>query len=128
MVAASLVAAVLLFGVVRTVLFGGDPWDTAEEFMAALKAKDVDKAHSLLCDDGRDKVSAQALGSDFDLDTRTITSYVLGTERTRERDGNEETLIPVTIDYDQGEQLELDLGLWNEGGQKVCSLNPPGDG
>jgi hypothetical protein len=122
------VAAVLLIGVVGAVVLRGDPRTTAEEFMAALKSKDVDKAHSLLCDDGQEKVSKEELRGNFDLDTRTITSYVLGTERKRERDGNSETLIPVTIDYDQGQQLQLDLGVWNEGGQKVCSLNPPGEG
>jgi hypothetical protein len=95
--------------------------------MAALKAKDVDKAHSLLCKDGKKKESKEALRSDFSLDSRSITSYTLGTERTRKREGNDETLIPVTINYDRGEQVTLDLGLWNEGGQKVCSLNPPGE-
>lgn len=117
------VAAVVLIGVVGATLFRGDPRETAEEFMAALKSNDVDKAHSLLCDDGQDKVSTEALRTTFDLDSRTITAYSLGTERTRERDGNEETLIPVTIDYDEGEQGRIELGLWNEGGQKVCSLN-----
>ncbi|CAA9277584.1 MAG: hypothetical protein AVDCRST_MAG41-3352 [uncultured Corynebacteriales bacterium] len=119
------VAVVVLGGVVGSVVLRGDPRETAEEFMAALRSKDVAKAHSLLCDDGREKVSTEQLRANFDLDTRSITGYVLGPERTREREGNTETLVPVTIDYDQGEQLRLDLGLWNDGGQKVCSLNPP---
>jgi hypothetical protein len=106
---------------------GGNPRDTADKFMAALKAKDVDKAHSLLCKDGQSKETKDGLRSDFDLDSRTITSYSLGTERKRDRDGKDETLIPVTIAYDQGAEIKLDLGVWNEGGQKVCSLNPPGD-
>ena len=122
---AAAVAGLLVLGALG---FGaGDPRETADEFMAALQAKDVDKAHGLLCKDGKKKESKEALRTDFDLDSRSITGYTLGTERTREREGNDETLIPVTIVYDQGQQVQLDLGLWNEGGQKICSLNPAGD-
>ncbi len=127
--AAALAAlAVVLVGVLAFVLFRGSPRDTADEFMAALQAKDVDKAHGLLCKDGQRQESRDELRRGFDLDDRTITSYRLGTERTRRREGKDETLIPVTIDYDRGSGVEIDLGVWNEGGQKVCSLNPPGSG
>lgn len=119
-------AVVVLLVVLGAVIGTGNPRDTADEFMAALKAKNVDKAHSLLCKDGKDKETVEELRKDFDLDTRTITNYALGTETDRKRDGNDETLIPVTIDYDQGSQVKLEIGLWNEGGQKVCSLNQPG--
>ena len=122
---AAAIAGLLVLGALG---FGaGDPRETANKFMAALQAKDVDKAHGLLCKDGKKKEPKDALRRDFNLDSRTITGYTLGTERTRKREGNDETLIPVTITYDQGQQVQLDLGLWNEGGQKVCSLNPPGE-
>ncbi|HZB50876.1 MAG TPA: hypothetical protein VE547_17445, partial [Mycobacteriales bacterium] len=117
---------VVLAGVLVFVVFRGSPRDTADAFMAALRAKDIDKAHSLLCQDGRQKESKEELRRSFDLDTRTITGYVLGPERQREREGKAETLVPVTITYDQGSEVEIDLGVWDEGGQKVCSLNPPG--
>lgn len=120
------VAAVVLLGIAGAVVFRGDPRDTADEFMAALQAKDIDKAHSLLCADGKEKEPKEELRSSFDLDTRTITSYSLGPETTREREGKEETLVPVTIVYDQGEQAQLSIGVWREGGQKVCSINPAG--
>jgi hypothetical protein len=127
LIAGLAVAAIVLFGAVAAVALRGNPRDTADEFMAALKAKDVDKAHSLLCKDGQRKESKAELRRGFDLDDRTITSYQLGTERTRQREGKDETLIPVTIDYDKGSEVKIDVGVWNEGGQKVCSLNPPGD-
>lgn len=114
----------IVLGMVRA--GASDPRDTADKFMAALKSKDVEKAHSLLCKDGQDKESTDALRTDFDLAARRITGYNLGTERTRDRDGKKETLIPVTVDYDRGGQITLELGVWNEGGQKVCSLNDPG--
>ena len=127
--AAALAAlAVVLVGVLAFVLFRGSPRDTADEFMAALQAKDVDKAHGLLCKDGQRQESRDELRRGFDLDDRTITSYRLGTERERQREGKDETLIPVTITYDQGAEVRIELGVWNEGGQKVCSLNPPGSG
>jgi hypothetical protein len=121
-VAAAVVGLVLLGALVGS----GNPRDTADEFMAALKSKDVDKAHSLLCKDGKEKESKEALRSDFGLDSRTITNYSLGTERKQERDGKDETLIPVTIDYDQGNQVKVEIGLLNERGQKICSLNAAG--
>ena len=127
LIAGLAVAAIVLVGVAAAVALRGNPRDTADEFMAALQAKDIDKAHSLLCKDGQHKVSKDGLRRDFDLDDRTITSYRLGTERTRQREGKDETLIPVTIDYDKGTEVKLDVGVWNEGGQKVCSLNPPGE-
>lgn len=121
------VVAVALAGVLVFVLFRGDPRGTADQFMAALRAKDVDKAHSVLCKDGQQRLSKEELRRSFDLDSRTITGYVLGAERQREREGEDETLVPVTITYDQGAQVELQLGVWDQGaGQKVCSLNPPG--
>ncbi len=126
LVGALVAVAVVLVALMVFVVFRGDPRDTADEFMAALKAKDVDKAHSLLCKDGRQKESKEELRRGFDLDSRTITAYVLGPERQREREGKDETLVPVTITYDQGTDVELDLGVWDEGGQKVCSLNPKG--
>jgi hypothetical protein len=116
----------VLVGVLVFVVFRGNPRDTADAFMAALQAKDVDKAHSLLCRDGQQKESKEELRRSFDLDSRTITGYRLGTERERQREGKDETLVPVTITYDQGAEVEIDLGVWDEGGQKVCSLNPPG--
>jgi hypothetical protein len=125
LIAGLAVAAVVLLLVVVGGAFGGNPRDTADEFMAAIKAKDVDKAHSLLCKDGQEKETKEELRTDFDLDDRTVTGYTLGTESTREREGKDETLIPVTISYDSGSDVRLDLGVWNEGGQKICSLNPP---
>jgi hypothetical protein len=126
LVGALAAVAVVLVALMVFVIFRGDPRDTADEFMAALKAKDVDKAHSLLCKDGQQKESKEELRRGFDLDSRTITAYVLGPERQREREGKDETLVPVTITYDQGTDVELDLGVWDEGGQRVCSLNPKG--
>ena len=117
------VAAVVLLALVVSGLGGGDPRETADEFMAALKAKDVEKAHSLLCEDGRQTESEEELREDFDIDDRTITSYSLGTERTRERQGKGETIIQVTVAYDRGSEVKLDVGVWEEGGQKVCSLS-----
>jgi hypothetical protein len=118
---AVIVAAIVVLGAIGA--GGGNPRETADKFMAALKSKDVDKAHSLLCKDGQDKESKDALRTDFGLTDRTITNYTLGAETTRDREDRKETLIPVTIDYDQGSQLTLQLGIWNESGQKVCSLN-----
>ncbi|MFL6130880.1 MAG: hypothetical protein ACJ73E_17670 [Mycobacteriales bacterium] len=118
--------AVVLVGVLAFVVFRGTPRDTADAFMAALQTRDVAKAHGLLCRDGRQKESVDDLRRSFDLDRRTITGYRLGTERERRREGKDETLIPVTITYDQGAEVEIDLGVWNEGGRKICSLNPPG--
>jgi hypothetical protein len=126
-VGGAVAAAVVALLVLGFVVGSGNPRDTADEFMAALKSKDVDKAHSLLCKDGKEKETKDELRKDFNLDDRTITNYSLGTERERKREGKDETLIPVTIDYDQGEQVKIDLGVWNEGGQKVCSLNPAGE-
>jgi hypothetical protein len=126
LVAAVAALAVVLVGVLVLVVFRGNPRDTADAFMAALQAKDVDKAHSLLCRDGQQKESTEELRRSFDLDSRTITGYRLGTERERQREGKDETLVPVTITYDRGAEVEIDLGVWDEGGQKVCSLNPPG--
>jgi hypothetical protein len=105
---------------------GGDPRGTADQFMAALQAKDVGKAHGLLCKDGQAKVSEAGLRAEFDLTDRTITAYVLGPDRSRNREGRKETLVPVAINYNRGPPLRLDLGVWNEGGPKVCSLNDPG--
>jgi hypothetical protein len=123
------VALIVVLVVVFAAIGGaGNPRDTADAFMAALKSKDVGKAHSLLCKDGQDKESESALRDDFDLDDRTITGYSLGTGSKHEREGKDETLIPVTIDYDQGGQVKLELGVWSEGGQKVCSLNDPAGG
>ena len=116
----------MLVGLLVFLVFRGNPRDTADAFMAALQAKDVDKAHSLLCQDGQQKESTEELRRSFDLESRTITGYRLGTERERQREGKDETLVPVTITYDQGAEVELDLGIWDEGGQKVCSLNAPG--
>jgi len=116
------VVAVVLAVLVFTTLGGGDPRDTADEFMAALKAKDVGKAHGLLCKDGRSKVSEAALRSRFELDSRTITGYSLGTESSGKRDGKDETLIPVTVTYDKGGKVKLTVGVWNESGQKICRL------
>ena len=126
LVGALAVVAITLVAVLAFVVFRGNPRDTADAFMAALRAKDIDKAHSLLCQDGQQKQSKEQLRTGFDLDQRTITGYQLGTERGRRREGKDETLIPVTITYDQGAEVRIDLGVWNEGGQKVCSLNPPG--
>ena len=120
------VAAVVLVGLLVFLVFRGNPRDTADAFMSALQAKDVDKAHGLLCQDGQQKASTEELRRSFDLESRTITGYRLGTERERQREGKDETLVPVTITYDQGAEVELDLGIWDEGGQKVCSFNPPG--
>jgi hypothetical protein len=119
------VLTVVLVGVLVYVIFRGTPRDTADAFMSALRAKDIDRAHSLLCKDGQQKESKDELRRSFDLDQRTITGYRLGTERERQREGKDETLIPVTITYDQGAEVRIELGIWNEGGQKVCSLNPP---
>jgi hypothetical protein len=121
-----LVGLAVVLAITLTSTLRGSPRDTTEEFMAALKAKDMDKARSLLCKDGQRKNSEVALRRSFGLDDRTITSYQLGTERTREREGKEETLVPVTIGYDQGSEVTLDVGVWNEGGQRICSLNPAG--
>lgn len=118
---AVIVVAIVVLGAIGA--GSGNPRDTADKFMTALKAKDVDRAHSLLCKDGQDKESKDELRTDFGLTSRTITNYTLGTESTRNREDRKETLIPVTIDYDQGAQLTLQLGIWNESGQKVCSLN-----
>ena len=96
------VVAITLVAVLAFVVFRGNPRDTADAFMAALRAKDIDKAHSLLCKDGQQKESKEQLRTGFDLDQRTITGYQLGTERERRREGKDETLIPVTITYDQG--------------------------
>ena len=115
---------VVALGIIGSVAGGNrNPRDTADQFMAALQAKDVSKAHSLLCKDGKDKESEGALRDDFDLDDRTITAYTLGTETKRKREDKDETLIPVSITYDSGPPVTLSLGVWNEGGQKVCSLN-----
>lgn len=120
-IVAAIVVVIVVLGAIG--VGAGNPRDTADKFMAALKAKDVDKAHSLLCKDGQDKESKDELRTDFGLTGKTITNYSLGTERTRDREDKKETLIPVTIDYDQGGQVKLELGIWDEGGQKVCSLN-----
>jgi hypothetical protein len=130
-VGAALAAVLVVVAVLAALGVGrsdGDPSATADRFMAALKAKDVGAAHGLLCQDGRAKVSESALRADFDLDDRTITAYVLGPERTRDRDGKKETLVPVAINYDHGPPVRVDLGVWNEGGPKVCSLNDSGAG
>jgi hypothetical protein len=119
---------VVLVIVVAGTAFGGNPRDTVDEFMGAIRAKDVDKAHSLLCKDGQEKETKEELRTDFDLDDRTVAGYTLGTESKRKREGKDETLIPVTISYDSGSDVRLDLGVWNEGGQKICSLNPSGGG
>ncbi len=116
----------MLVGLLVFLVFRGNPRDTADAFMTALQAKDVDKAHGLLCQDGQQKASTEELRRSFDLESRTITGYRLGTERERQREGKDETLVPVTITYDQGAEVELDLGIWDEGGQKVCSFNAPG--
>jgi hypothetical protein len=120
------VVTVVLAGVLVFVVFRGTPRETADDFMSALQAKDIDKAHSLLCKDGQQKKSKDELRRSFDLDQRTITGYQLGTERERQREGKDETLVPVTITYDQGAEVRIELGIWNEGAQRVCSLNPPG--
>jgi hypothetical protein len=128
-VGAALVVVVVLVVVLAALGVGrggGNPSATADQFMTALEAKDIGTAHGLLCDDGQAKVSESALRGDFDLDDRTITAYVLGPERSRDRDGKAETLVPVAINYDRGPPLRLELGVWNEGGPKVCSLNDPG--
>ena len=115
---------IVVLGVIGSIAGGNrNPRDTADQFMAALKAKDVGKAHSLLCKDGKDKEPESALRDDFDLDDRTITAYTLGTETKRKREDKDETLIPVSISYDSGQPVNLSLGVWDEGGQKVCSLN-----
>jgi hypothetical protein len=122
-VAVGLVVVIAL-GILGSLTGGGrNPRDTADQFMAALKAKDVGKAHSLLCKDGKDKEPESALRTDFDLDDRTITAYTLGTETKRKREDRDETLVPVSITYDSGQPINLSLGVWDEGGQKVCSLN-----
>jgi hypothetical protein len=120
------VVTILLVAGLAYLVFRGNPRDAADSFMAALRDKDVDKAHSLLCKDGQQKESAAELRRSFDLDARTITAYALGPGRERRREGKDETLIPVTITYDRGAEVRIDIGVWNEGGQKVCSLNPPG--
>lgn len=116
------VVAIVLAVLVFSTIGGASARDTADEFMAALKAKDVSKAHGMLCKDGQSKVSESGLRTRFALDRRTITDYSLGTEKEEKRDGKDETLIPVTVTYDQGEKASVTVGVWNEGGQKICRL------
>jgi hypothetical protein len=127
LVAGLIVLAVLAAGAVAFVTVGsrgGSATEVVDKFLSALKDKDVDAARNLLCRDGKRKVSADDLRSEFELDGRTITSYQITGTRDTERDGNAETLVTVKINYDQGGLLTLDVGVWNERGKKICSLNP----
>jgi len=120
---AVLVVLVGAYGVLRN---GGSPRETADKFLTALQAKDVDKARDLLCSDGKRKKSASQLRSDFELDAHTITSYVItGDSNTRQRDSRKETLVDATLTYETGDNVPVQIGVWNEGGQKICSLQPP---
>ena len=126
LVGALAVVAVVLAGVLVFVVFRGNPRDTADAFMSALRAKDVDKAHSLLCKDGQQKESKEELRRSFDLDERTITGFQLGTEREHRREGKDETLIPVTITYDQGAEVRIDLGRLGRGRPEDLQPEPAG--
>jgi len=115
--------AIVAVGVLRG---GGSPRETAEEFLSALKAKDVDKAHDLLCADGRRRVSVAELRNDFELTDHTITSYVITNDsKTRQRDNHEETLVEATLTYETGAAVPVQIGVWSGSGQKICSLQPP---
>jgi hypothetical protein len=117
--------AVLLVAAVSTVVVrgGGTPRETADKFLAALKDKDVQRAHDLLCSDGKRKKSADSLRDDFELKNHTITTYVITNDsRTRQRDGKTETLVDATLTYETGDKLDVHVGVWKEGSQRVCSL------
>jgi len=115
--------AILAVGVLRG---GGSPRETAEEFLRALQAKDVDKAHDLLCADGRRQMSVAELRSDFGLADHVITSYVITSDSdTRQRDNREETLVEATLTYETGAAVPVQIGVWSGSGQKICSLQPP---
>jgi hypothetical protein len=118
---------VIILGAAAGVLrAGGSPRETAAKFLAALQAKDVDKAHDLLCSDGRRKKSVDALRSDFELADHTITSYVIVNDSTtRQRGDKEETLVEATLTYETGDKVPVQIGVLREGGQKICSLQPP---
>jgi hypothetical protein len=124
LVASLVVLAVVLAGAL--VLVGrASPRETADRFLAALQDKNVAAAHDLLCRDGKRKETVAELRDDFELGDHTITSYRITGERTREREGKEETLVTATLTYETGDRLSIDIGVWTEGGNKVCSLSGP---
>jgi hypothetical protein len=123
---AGLVAVAVAIVGVGVLRGGGSPRETAEEFLGALKAKDVEKAHALLCADGRRQKSAAELRNDFGLTDHTITSYVVTSDsNTRQRDNREETLVEATLTYETGAAVPVQIGVWSGSGQKICSLQPP---
>jgi hypothetical protein len=126
-VIAGVLVAVLAISVWSVVtLRGGSPRRTADRFLTALQTKDVEKAHDLLCSDGKRKKSVDQLRTDFELRDHTITSYVITSDsKTRERDNKQETLVDATLTYETGDTVPVQIGVWSEGGQKICSLQPP---
>jgi hypothetical protein len=119
---------VVLVGAVGTIaLRSGNPRQAADKFLTALKDKDVQKAHDLLCADGRRKKSVDALRTDFGLQNDAISSYVITSDTgTRQRDNKKETLVEATLTYQTGRKVPVQIGVWTEGGgQKICSLLPP---
>jgi hypothetical protein len=120
---------VVLAGAVGTIaLRTGSPRQTADKFLTALKDKDVQRAHDLLCADGRRKKTADDLRGDFGLQNDTISSYVITSDTaTQQRDNKKETLVEATLTYQSGRRVPVQIGVWTEGGgQRICSLLPPG--
>jgi hypothetical protein len=115
--------AIVAVGVLRG---GASPLETAEEFLDALQAKDVEEAHDLLCADGRRRKSVAELRSDFELTDHTITSYIITSDsNTRQRNNKEETLVEAILTYETGNAVPVQIGVWSGSGQKICSLQPP---
>jgi hypothetical protein len=122
------VLVIVLGGTVGLIRFAnrGSVTGTVDQFFGALQSKNVTAAHDLLCADGKKDVSTDKLSEEFELDSRTITGHTITATRDTRREGKTETLVSVTVAYDKGDPLKLDVGVWNESGKKICKLGPQG--
>ena len=128
LVLGGVLTVLLLVGSVSVLaaLARGSATGTVTEFLTALQKKDVQKAHDMLCSSGKRQETIQDLRTDFDLDNRTITAHDITGTRERTRDGAAEIMVSVTVSYNTGDPLKLDIGVWKRSNRKICSLQPQG--
>jgi hypothetical protein len=102
------------------------PRETTDKFLSAMKAKNFTAAHDSLCRDGRNKESATALRDAFELKDHTITTYTIDSERktTGPSDGKV-TAVSVTLTYENGDKINVEIDVVGESGGKVCGFKIP---
>jgi flagellar basal body-associated protein FliL len=121
LVVALVVVLLAGLGVLTVFLNRTPPRETADGFLAAMKAKNFSAAHEALCKDGKTKESEADLRTDFHLDQSTITAYAITGEKKDATDDNI-TVVHTTLTYDNGDKLNVDLNVVGESGGKICGF------